>query len=144
MQVNLKVKNLDRVTRYLQKRPERLKKMNAIALFEIGQQGAGHAKSVAPYVTGNLRRSITFDGAGNFPLLQPRQGELIPEMLGQSAAKVEDVVYIGTNLVYASIIYDDADGYRVNATYDFQMVLPEKGYEGWASATPYYFYIEIS
>ena len=64
-----------------------------------------------------MRRSITFDGAGNFPLLQPRQGELIPEMLGQSAAKVEDVVYIGTNLVYAEPV-ENRRGYMAE-TFDW-------------------------
>ena len=51
------------------------------------------------------------------------------------------------NIVYASIIEEDAHGYRGNAdnqTYDFQMLLPEVGLSSWTSSTPYYFYVELS
>ena len=53
------------------------------------------------------------------------------------------------NIVYTTIIEEDAFGYNNNVSiqnnsYDFQMILPEKGYSGWASSTAYYFFVELS
>ena len=53
------------------------------------------------------------------------------------------------NVVYTTIIEEDLPGYNNNAstqnkTYDFQMILPEKGYAGWTGATAYYFFVELS
>ena len=47
------------------------------------------------------------------------------------------------NLVYATILEEDAAGYRENQTYDFQMIVPENGATGWTSSTAYYFYVEL-
>lgn len=60
----------------------------------------------------------------------------------------ETVLYDGTNLtdgtiVYSSLLEQDAYGYN-NQTYDFQMILPERGLATWKSSTAYYFYIELS
>ena len=46
-------------------------------------------------------------------------------------------------LVYANIITDNAIGFD-GSTYDFQMLVPENGTEGYSSSTPYYLYVEIS
>jgi hypothetical protein len=51
--------------------------------------------------------------------------------------------YMGGNIVYASILEQDAYGYD-NRTYDFQMIVPENGAAGWSGATAYYLYVEIS
>jgi hypothetical protein len=55
----------------------------------------------------------------------------------------EIVLYDGTNIVYSTIMEQDTRGYS-NATYDFQMILPEMGTSGWSSSTPYYFFVELS
>ena len=52
------------------------------------------------------------------------------------------------NIVYTSIIEQDAQGYDYdgtssNSTYDFQMIVPEVGLSSWTSSTAYYFYIEL-
>jgi hypothetical protein len=50
------------------------------------------------------------------------------------------------NIVYATHIEQDKDGYRAaldNQTYDFQMILPENASSTWESAIPYYFYVEL-
>ena len=47
------------------------------------------------------------------------------------------------NVVYASIIQSDVSGFN-GQTYDFEMILPERGFTGWTSSTAYYFYIELS
>ena len=56
----------------------------------------------------------------------------------------EVLLYDGTNLVYATIIADDTNSYHNDTTTDFQMILPERGYTGWASSTAYYFYVELN
>jgi hypothetical protein len=66
----------------------------------------------------------------------------------QSSRFEEMALYDGTNLtngnvVFGAILEQDKYGYN-NQTYDFQMILPEKGLDGWSSATAYYFYLELS
>ena len=56
----------------------------------------------------------------------------------------EALLHDGSNLVYATIIEQDEAGYRNQTTYDFQMILPEKGISGWSSATAYYFFVELT
>jgi len=46
------------------------------------------------------------------------------------------------NIVYAAIVEEDQFGYN-NQTYDFQMIVPEVGLDGWSSSTAYYFYVEL-
>lgn len=48
------------------------------------------------------------------------------------------------NLVYTQNLENVQRGYGNTSTYDFQIVVPERGESGWTSATPYYFYIELS
>ena len=48
------------------------------------------------------------------------------------------------NVVYAQNLEGDFSGYATGQTYDFQLVVPEVGLATWASATAYYFYIELS
>ena len=65
----------------------------------------------------------------------------------------EVVLYDGTNetngkVIYAAIVENDKRGYNGNdpvdnATYDFQMIVPEVGTDSWSSSTPYYFYVEL-
>ncbi|MFH1182233.1 MAG: hypothetical protein V1702_04700 [Candidatus Woesearchaeota archaeon] len=66
----------------------------------------------------------------------------------QSSRFEEMVLYDGTNLtngnvVFSTILELDKYGYN-NQTYDFQMILPERGIDGWSSSTAYYFYMELS
>ncbi|MCK5282008.1 MAG: hypothetical protein KAK00_01235 [Nanoarchaeota archaeon] len=56
----------------------------------------------------------------------------------------EVLLFDGSNLVYTTIIEDNKEGYRNGSTYDFQMILPEKGTAGWAQSTPYYFFVELT
>jgi len=49
----------------------------------------------------------------------------------------------GINVIYAAILEDDAVGYDANS-YDFQMLVPEIGTDGFSSSTAYYLYVEIS
>jgi hypothetical protein len=60
----------------------------------------------------------------------------------------EVILYDGTNLtnghiIYGTIIEHSIYGYN-NRTYDFQMLVPERGEPSWQSATAYYFYVELS
>jgi hypothetical protein len=60
----------------------------------------------------------------------------------------EMALYDGTNLTNGNVIFStvlelDKYGYN-NQTYDFQMILPERGLDGWSSSTAYYFYMELS
>ncbi len=66
----------------------------------------------------------------------------------QSNLFQEVLLYDGTtsangDIVYASIMEQHALGYN-NEPYDFQIILPENGQEGWSSSTAYYFYVELS
>ncbi len=49
----------------------------------------------------------------------------------------------GSNIVYSSIIEDQSDGFDEN-DYDFQMLVPENGAEGFSGATAYYVYVEVN
>jgi hypothetical protein len=65
----------------------------------------------------------------------------------QNSRFEEVVLYDGTNttngnIVYATPLEQDVYGFD-NQTYDFQMILPERGLPGWDSSTPYYFYVEL-
>jgi PBP1b-binding outer membrane lipoprotein LpoB len=65
----------------------------------------------------------------------------------QSARFQEVILYDGTNttngdLVYAAILEQDQQGFD-NDNYDFQMIVPENGAQGFQSSTAYYFYAEL-
>ena len=62
----------------------------------------------------------------------------------QSSNFEEILLHDKDDIVYATIIENDAKGYRPNETYDFQMILPEVGLASWTSSTAYYFYVELS
>ena len=47
-----------------------------------------------------------------------------------------------TNIVYATILEDDEEGYD-GGSYDFQMIVPEIGLASFSGATAFYMYIEI-
>jgi hypothetical protein len=60
----------------------------------------------------------------------------------------EVVLYDGTNvsngnIVYATPLEKDVFGFD-NETYDFQMILPERGLPTWTGSTAYYFYVELN
>jgi len=56
----------------------------------------------------------------------------------------EILLHDGTNQVYAVVIDDDQTAFATGKTYDFQLIVPERGYDGWSSSTAYYFYVELS
>lgn len=66
----------------------------------------------------------------------------------QSTRFEEAALYDGTNLtngkiVFTTLLEQNAYGYN-NETYDFQMILPERGEPTWQGSTAYYFYVELS
>jgi hypothetical protein len=54
----------------------------------------------------------------------------------------ETALFDGYNTVYATNIEPRIPGFN-NATYDFQMIVPENGLPGFNGATAYYIYVEI-
>jgi hypothetical protein len=54
----------------------------------------------------------------------------------------EMALYDGTSIIYASILENDLAGYD-GQTYDFQMLVPENGSQGFTGATAYYLYAEL-
>lgn len=54
----------------------------------------------------------------------------------------EMALYDGTSVIYATILENDLAGYD-GQTYDFQMLVPENGSQGFVGATAYYLYVEI-
>ena len=104
MKYDIKVRDKE-AKKYLTKMSPRLvTKVKQKALFRIGVEGAGQAGEKAPYRTGNLRRSLTWQTkttwdesysgfVGNVPrLVTPQKANLIT---------IKDTVYIGSNLKYA-------------------------------------------
>lgn len=55
----------------------------------------------------------------------------------------EMALYDGTSIIYATILENDADGFDEN-NYDFQMIVPENGANGFSGATAYYIYVEVN
>lgn len=51
-------------------------------------------------------------------------------------------LYDGASIVYATIMEPDIYGFD-NLTYDFQMIVPDRGDPGFNSSTAYYVYIEL-
>jgi hypothetical protein len=54
----------------------------------------------------------------------------------------EVLLYDGSELVYATVISQDALGFD-NRTHDFEMIVGEDGHNGNSEPTPYYFYVEL-
>jgi hypothetical protein len=47
------------------------------------------------------------------------------------------------NVVYVTRIEQDRFGYMNTTTYDFQILIPENGLDGFSYSTGYYFYVEL-
>lgn len=54
----------------------------------------------------------------------------------------EMALYDSTSIIYATILENDLAGYD-GQTYDFQMLVPENGSQGFSGATAYYLYVEL-
>ncbi|MDA3836418.1 MAG: hypothetical protein PF542_02235 [Nanoarchaeota archaeon] len=54
----------------------------------------------------------------------------------------EVALWDGGNAVYAGLLEEDATGYDGTA-YDFQMIVPENGANGFSGSTAYYLYVEL-
>ncbi len=54
----------------------------------------------------------------------------------------EMALYDATSIIYATILENRLAGYD-GQTYDFQMLVPENGSQGFTGATPYYLYVEL-
>ncbi len=54
----------------------------------------------------------------------------------------EMALYDLTSIIYATILESNLAGYDGQA-YDFQMLVPENGSQGFTGATPYYLYVEL-
>jgi len=61
----------------------------------------------------------------------------------QDTSFQEIALFEGTSIVYATIINQNQVGYN-GLPFDFQMIVPENGASGFAGATAYYLYVEIS
>lgn len=61
----------------------------------------------------------------------------------QDSTFEEMVLTDTTSLVYATIIEDQSSGFDEN-NYDFQMLVPENGAQGYSGATAYYVYVEVN
>jgi len=49
----------------------------------------------------------------------------------------------GGNIIYTTILEQDVTGFD-DIAYDFQMIVPENGYEAFSGSTAYYLYVELS
>jgi hypothetical protein len=54
----------------------------------------------------------------------------------------EMALYDSTSIIYATILESNLTGYD-NQAYDFQMLVPENGSQGFTGATAYYLYVEL-
>lgn len=61
----------------------------------------------------------------------------------QDSTFEEMVLTDATSLIYATIIEDQTSGFDEN-TYDFQMLVPENGAQGYSGAIAYYMYVEVN
>ena len=60
-----------------------------------------------------------------------------------STSFFQEIVLSDTsNLVYATIMENNIIGFN-RQNYDFQMIVPERGWDGPVSSTAYYFYVEL-
>lgn len=55
----------------------------------------------------------------------------------------EMAMYDGASVFYATVLENDEPGFDSNS-YDFQMIVPDRGDPGWSSYTPYYMYVELT
>jgi hypothetical protein len=76
-------------------------------------------------------------GSGTCPTLNTYIGNVT-----QDSDFEEMALYDGTSIIYATILENDLAGYD-SQTYDFQMLVPENGSQGFTGATAYYLYVEL-
>ncbi len=62
--------------------------------------------------------------------------------VAQDAIFEEMALYDATSIIYATILENRLAGYDGQA-YDFQMLVPENGSQGFTGATAYYLYVEL-
>jgi hypothetical protein len=62
--------------------------------------------------------------------------------VSQGTSFQEMALYDSTNIIYATLLENRIVGYDGQA-YDFQMLVPENGSQGFTGATPYYLYVEL-
>jgi hypothetical protein len=94
--------------------------------FDVGTRTitANSCYSIFPWVNDSSQSTTTF----------------FPEVLLYDGTNLTDY---SAGLIYAAIIENDIPGFD-NATYDFQMLVPEVGSDSWSSSTAYYFYVELT
>lgn len=79
----------------------------------------------------------TFISDNSCPTLNTYQNDA-----SQDSVFEEMALYDTTNIIYATILEDDVDGFDGNP-YDFQMIVPENGGESFEGSTAYYLYVEL-
>jgi hypothetical protein len=63
---------------------------------------------------------------------------------GESDDFEEIVLHDGTNLIYTALFDKNAEAGFDGNNYDFQMLVPENGSQGFSGATAYYIYMELN
>jgi hypothetical protein len=103
MDVRIEVdrKSVQDATNYLDTVPKRVERATNNALLQLGLRGAGTASESAPYLTGNLRRSIHVRGNDSFPYWKDTKNLSILPTPPPSASSIKGAVWFGTNLSYA-------------------------------------------
>ncbi len=65
---------------------------------------------------------------------------LFPEIIMTDAVNMSQA----GSILYVALIENDISGYILGNTYDFQILVPERGSDAWVSSTAYYFYVELT
>jgi len=104
---------------------------NITATFNATNDTAGYGTHDPFYVGG------TYISANSCPNLNTYVNS------GEQYTDFDEVaLYDGASIIYAALLEDDAVGFDGN-TYDFQMIVPERGLPDWDSSTAYYIYVEL-
>lgn len=78
--------------------------------------------------------------ANSCPTLSTYQNDA-PQAQGSDVFE-EVALYDGINVIYAALLEEGEVGFDGNI-YDFQMIVPENGADGFGGATAYYLYVEL-
>jgi len=133
--------------------------LNCSNITEVYQEDAymGHSRLDNISATFSAQNHPSFE-VGTTPIAQDSCYSILPYVNDSSQSGTEYfaevIMYDGSTptngkTVYATLIEDDVSGYNgndpsVNESYDFQMLVPERGTSDWSSSTMYYFYVELA
>jgi hypothetical protein len=116
--------------------------------FENGEMSHSNADDNITATFNGTTHDEFFVGSVNIttdtcPTLNTYIGNSTQDVSFEEIVLTDSSVDTSGNLIYVTIMEDDVTGFD-GADYDFQMIVPENGGDGFTGSTAYYLYVELS